>query len=679
MLSIETISERYLKDVPSYDGLAITGQGWITKPVQLPSFVEPPLSAKEDQNFSGAKIWLVSAPGAVGKTTFAQELARYSGALFLDLAKAKTIGTGFITAQLFKFKMMKFVDEGKVALIMDALDEAFLRVSFESRIDFFDDLIDISKNNKYPIIIFGRPSSIEESQLILEDKDVNVNIISIDYFNQEEAVKLVVNIAKEKAINNQSMLTSITQHSEKIKSIISNILDALNKTAHLTDNHFSGYAPVLDAVAEFLCQSPNFSHMESIAKNILHESILDNICNYILEREQEKLLTQLTFDDSKKNALYTPEEQMRALCCIQSGHNISDFRFDCPNLKEEDKRHYIQAAQNFIEQHPFLKDGKHTTNEVFSGSLQAFSLKKGYNEDYNIFLQHPVSPLLAKFYFEKEEHTDLPQKPLIPASHIPFILSSYESVISQNQKISLEMIEIEDSKLIDASINLYNIENDTEKELQSFLLKADSNITFKDHIGAASITCPSLELDFSGTEFFCFTSSVDIDVKKVSFHCNEVQFMQGISTIIAEKCQSEVLRVNNFSKANVFTNWPKSFEYPWSVTSQAEKYDERDTDELKKALFSFCKLIRSFRSHSKGTLARFEDKLNHSRMTRNFGEEIRKFLEKKNVITHNIQKRMYYLNADLLAIETGVSYSDVTARNCPEKLSRILQDIIDNK
>lgn len=30
MLSIETISERYLKDVPSYDGLAITGQGWIT-------------------------------------------------------------------------------------------------------------------------------------------------------------------------------------------------------------------------------------------------------------------------------------------------------------------------------------------------------------------------------------------------------------------------------------------------------------------------------------------------------------------------------------------------------------------------------------------------------------------------------------------------------------------------
>ena len=66
-------------------------------------------------------------------------------------------------------------------------------------------------------------------------------------------------------------------------------------------------------------------------------------------------------------------------------------------------------------------------------------------------------------------------------------------------------------------------------------------------------------------------------------------------------------------------------------------------------------------------------------MTRNFGEEIRKFLEKKNVITHNIQKRMYYLNADLLAIETGVSYSDVTARNCPEKLSRILQDIIDNK
>lgn len=679
MFSIDIISQHYLADVPSYDSANITEKGWFTTHPQLASFVEPPLHANEDANFPEAKIWLISAPGAVGKTTFAQELARRTGAIFLDLAKARTIGTGSITAQLFKFNMLEFIREGKIALIMDALDEAFLRVSFESRIDFFDDLIEIAKRNTYPIIIFGRPSSIEESQLILEYKGIAANIISIGYFKEKEAIELVINIAKEKSKNNQSMLSNIQQHLDKIKSITKYILDTLNRSARLTDNDFSGYAPVLDAVAEFLCHFSNFSHIESMTKDILHESILDNICEYILKREQNKLIDQLNFNNNIKEILYTPEEQMKALCCIQSGHNISDFKFECTNLRENDQKRYIQAAQNFIEQHPFLKDGKHTTNEVFSGLLQAFSLKEGFHESYNIFLHHSISPLLAKFYFGKESPQNSPDTKLIPASHIPFILSSYEALISQDQRILLEMTDTDDKESIEVSINLYDLENNTEKELQFFKIKSNSKITFKDHIGAIFISCPSLNVEFKGNEFFCFTSAADIDVNEISFQCHEVQFMQGVSTITANSCYSEVLRVNKFSKATVYTNWPKSFEYPWSSTEHAEKYDEKNTDELQKALFSFCKLIRAFRSHSKGTLARFEDKLNHNRMTRNFGEEIRKYLETKKVITHNIQNRMYYLNADLLSQETGVNYNDVTLRNCPEKLKNILQYIIDNK
>lgn len=691
-LSIEIIARDFFPSVPAYNPSSIKVAGWTVSPSETASFVEPPLVASSDGDFQNSKIWLISAPGAVGKSTFAKQLARKTGAIFVDLAKTDTIGTNYLTGSLFKANLTAHMAEHKVALLMDALDEASLRVTFESRIHFFDDVIAIARDNAFPVLIFGRPAAIDESQLILEDKGFIPAIISIDYFTREDAIQLVQNMALEKLRSrNDDLLENFSKHQAVLQKRISDALEILDTTANNSGKNFSRYAPVLDAVAEFFCRYSNFSQAELSVQDIFNKSILERICRYILEREQNKLIQQLPFNQCEKDNLYNAQEQMRALCHIYAGHQIKEFSFDGSNLPDQKKQAYVQIAQEFIEQHPFLVDGRNPTNEVFSGAMQSFALKKGASNGMEVFLHHAVSPLLAEFYFkddelycpnivqQKKKESDVP---LVEIEHIPFLLSSYEALASsQDKKVFLDITEAKEINYADISITCYDNREEKEEELQHFRSKADGKLIFEQHVGGLTVSCRMMEIEFRNNSTFCLTLPLDIDVRKLSFCCPELQFVGGgVVTMTANEAYSQVSKINKFGTINIYVNWPGAREYPWSIATPIERDgDEENLDDLQTALLSFCKLIRSFRSHSKGQLARFEDKIDHSRMSKNFGEEIKNYLMEKRIIQHSVQKRMYYLDSDRLVEETGAHYGGVIQRDCPEKLRNILKSIIEQE
>lgn len=684
-LSIKTIAQDFFSSVPAYNLSSTNVAGWTSAPSETASFVEPPLVTSNECDFQNSKIWLISAPGAVGKSTFAKQLARKTGAIFVDLAKADTIGTNYLTGSLFKAHLMEHMAAHKVALLMDALDEASLRVTFESRIHFFDDVIAIAQNNAFPILIFGRPASIDESQLILEDKGFKPAIISIDYFTRNDAIKLVQNMVLEKlSSRNKDSLDSFKRHQSVVIKHISNALKTLDDTANISGKNFSGYAPVLDAVAEFFSRCSNYSQAELSVQDIFNKSILEQICKYILEREQSKLIQQLQFNSIEKDNLYNAHEQMRALCHIYAGHQIKDFNFDCDKLSDHNRQVYVQIAQEFIEQHPFLVDGKNPTNEVFSGAMQSFALKQNGEIGDDVFIHHAVSPLLAEFYFKDDEIYHLKKREndvsLVEVKHIPFILSSYEALSStQDKKVSFDITEATETGYTDISITCYDNIEEKEEELQHFRSIADGRLVFSQHVGDLTVACRTMEIEFQNNSAFCLTLPLDLDVKKLSFCCPELQFVGGgIVIMTAYEGHSQVSKINKFGTIDIFVNWPGSREYPWSIATPMERVqDEENLDDLQTAFLSFCKLIRSFRSHSKGQLARFEDKINHSRMSKNFGEEIKNYLMEKGVIRHSVQKRMYYLDSDRLFDETGAHYEGVIQRNCPDKLRNILKTIIE--
>lgn len=687
-LSIEIIAQDFFPSVPLYESSSISEAGWTISPSETSSFVEPPLVVSGEEKLQNSKIWLISAPGAVGKSTFAKQLARKTGAIYVDLAKADTIGTNYLTGSLFKSNLIEHMAARRIALLMDALDEASLRVTFESRMHFFDDVITVARNNAFPILIFGRPASIDESQLILEDKGITPALISIDYFTRENAIRLILSMVREKLIylNRRELQENFDRHQSVARNIINNTLESLDKTANISGKDFSGYAPVLDAVAEYLCRYSNFSQTEQTSQNILEESILEGICRYILEREQKKLVQQLSLDEHEKNNLYNAQEQMRALCHIYAGHMIKDFSFDVGQLPAQKKQLYVQIAQEFIEQHPFLVDGKNPTNEVFSGAIQSFALKQKVNYELEVFQRHTISPLLAEFYFKDDEiynpnavRQNKKTKNImeVETEHIPFLLYSYEALSSQDQKVSLDIVEAANNNYADISIIRYNSEEEKEEELQSFKSKVDGKLIFKQHAGSLTIDCRAMEIEFQSNSTFSLTLPLDIHVKKISFCCPELQFVGTDSVVMtAKECHSEVTKINRFGSIDIYTRWPGSREYPWSVTSPVEcDGDEKNADDFQVAFLSFCKLIRAFRSHSKRKLGRFEDKINHSRMSKNFGEAIKNYLMEKGIIRHNVETRMFYLESDRLAKEIGISYDDVIRRNCSEKLRNILMSI----
>src|SRR6266699_3415650 len=98
-----------------------------------PCFVEPTLSRSDSEPFSEQPaVVLLSAPGAVGKSTFAAELARRTGATLWNLAQFQ-VGSNTFTGTFTKAfssaagEVLANIRSGEFLVILDAIDEAAVR------------------------------------------------------------------------------------------------------------------------------------------------------------------------------------------------------------------------------------------------------------------------------------------------------------------------------------------------------------------------------------------------------------------------------------------------------------------------------------------------------------------------------------------------------------------------
>ncbi|HBX9316623.1 TPA: hypothetical protein MIJ80_29405, partial [Klebsiella pneumoniae] len=147
------------------------GEGWFFSQDLTTDYVPARLSLNENLtgDIDGARVILISAPGAVGKSVLARELSNKTGSIYLDLSKASSIAGNYVIGGLANKDILSAWNSGSVGLIIDSLDEARLRVTQDSFEDFLLDVSKVSKRNKNPIIIFGRVGIIEEAWLILSE------------------------------------------------------------------------------------------------------------------------------------------------------------------------------------------------------------------------------------------------------------------------------------------------------------------------------------------------------------------------------------------------------------------------------------------------------------------------------------------------------------------------------
>lgn len=656
----------------------IDSNGWFFSKGKEKKYIPARLTLNESLagNLEDARIILISAPGAVGKSVMARELSNQTGAIYLDLSQATTIAGNYLIGGLANKDILNEWNKGTAGLVIDSLDEARLRVTQNSFEDFLEDVKNISTRNPNPIIIFGRVGIIEETWLILNDiHDISCPVFDIEFFNESEASLFILESIKglydSNSLNNdyKHLPASLRDHYAVYEKSVSEIVASLKKVSGNESTRFYGYAPVLDAVSKVVGTISNPSRISDEMANILSGKLLLNICKAILIREQGKLTTQLSEKFHPiKDYLYSIEEQLNRLACqILNVGTIS-----IPSVLSSDLVSvYNDAVSSMLPQHPFLDGaGRKPASSVFEACILAHALQSGKSDiakaarNYCLCGRTTPNPFLFDFFAEalSEEGKDK-----ISSEYIGLLFDSALSKLKNSDNATL----IVNDNYDDLSLNIEFIlnENDSYKETE-FSSDGCGVILLGSKVGNVFINTESSDVEFSSSDQLELFSPMSISCDNLIIHSERIIVK---SMKIDGENTNVILEAKNFKSdkpvnvpivrpsSELYVSWPSSEVFPWSSFS-SKFSDDESSGRVADTLRVFRRIIMAFRSHSKGRLARLQDKINHARMLRDAdGRTLLTKLIDDGVIT--AESHMYYLEPNKLGSVTGASFLDVNKKN----------------
>ena len=353
-----------LKSGAELDDSAPLVQGWSFQKQGLPTFKEAPLTldAKMDavSDPENAQILFVSAPGAVGKTTLAKQIAYKTRSIYVDLATAEPVGGNTLSGGLYRSEVR---DDQNIAILIDGLDEARLKVTHEAFEAFLKDVAALSSRRTTPTVIFGRIGAIQYARIFLHGSDVKIAELEIGYYGFDDSVELADLIIKSKTSG---------RHASVERKAAELLLQQLREQTRNDESRFAGYAPVVHAVAMRVSGENNPRKLISQIESGDHPVTLKDIASAILEREREKL-NVLSFEDSSlSKKLYKPDEQIKRL--IARIYSLQPPKL--PPMNVEDTKKYSQALETWVAEHPFLDGGGgHPATAVFDAVISAEALR----------------------------------------------------------------------------------------------------------------------------------------------------------------------------------------------------------------------------------------------------------------------------------------------------------------
>ena len=652
------------------------GWGYIT--TGLSEFVEAPISLVQDGDSSkpdlaGDNVIFVSAPGAVGKTTLAQQIAFTTRALIVDLAVANAVGDNTLSGGLAKSGLHNDYASGNTAVVIDGLDEARIKVTQEAMGAFMQDVLDLSRMSRFPIVIFGRTGSIEEAWLLLADQ-IQAPILEIGYFEFEDSVEFTC--LQTKSIREER------QSREPDKRAARVILQSLQKKTLLDGGSFVGYSPVLIAVANRIASEDSPDNTQKLISDVENSGdslTLDSIVGAILEREQGKLKHLSLSDQGLNSKLYSAEEQISRLVARVYG---TEPKITLPAMSPDDREIYSNVLDSWVTEHPFLDgEGRRPSSAVFGGLLAAKALKDVNSSETALAAElekgASVNPFLAEFYIPSGEAGE---KPSIPSQHLAAIYASVRSRLPLNEYASLvidqDSVTGGNSEIL-AEIEIMKFDaGEQPREQLQFHIAEEGAILFGPYIEDVDIVAPSMDVRVLGDSEAKLVAPISIEARSLTLDVNSIlverptaarkrndDTMNSVSLAAAE---ANVAQVTGKPKlrpgVTLNVTWPNSAVYPWNDFSSTapNKEDER----LDEGILRLKRILRLFRARGKDRLAKLADAITHSRRSQGVGDLIRQQLLKDEVLT--VQGKMYVLGPDKLANATGLTFQKIRSAEVPQ-------------
>ena len=134
-------------------------KGWKLINDSVATFKEAPLDLSDEFTFEFSPLTspliLVSAPGAVGKTTLAKQIAYRTGAIYIDLAQSEPVGGHTLSGGLVRAGVYERWQAEATTVLVDGLDEARLRVTQEAFEAFLGDVLELSAKRTLPTVFWA--------------------------------------------------------------------------------------------------------------------------------------------------------------------------------------------------------------------------------------------------------------------------------------------------------------------------------------------------------------------------------------------------------------------------------------------------------------------------------------------------------------------------------------------
>ncbi len=673
------------------------------QPQRPQPYIEPRLS-KLEFPVEKPPLLLVTAMGASGKTTTARSLSADIGLPVLDLAAHKPVGDNTLTGILTSAYAIEKVGEvlqalraGTNGIIIDGIDEARSKTSELAFEAFLDDLIERSKGAASPaIIVFGRGQVLLDVWCYLADKGAQVGVVQIDPFDLTQAKNYIDSLAAPKQPGQYS----------NYEQARDGVLEKLGSAVNSVESHdsflaFLGYPPVLDAIATLLCEERNYHRVnqaiDGTSGTNLGVKLLLQISHYLLDREQNdkalpNFIRPMLADVPESEAsrleriLYDRDEQCaRILAAVLQQpfpRKVMDDRALCECYEEK--------VATWSPEHPFLINAK-IRNPVFSAVAVARCVLSRFDE-YRMLARayaavHPQTSHLLHIMRALVQDGDN-----IPVSCFNMLMQSCNELVSIDAPVvceisgdSWEDVDQEEHTTAELSIYIEHPEDGEQRTLTFHSVLDMNEITLGPVLLNVRVTLPC-DVHLQGIPTLSVVGDCAISARRVRFETGDIVVRPvpvprgdlapdcGL-LVTAEVINGHSDNVTGGAGTLMLIAKERDLDYPLAVHARTMGMGLQTSDpDFESKLRRLRRILSEFRSHSRGSLAKYRAKIEHQRVLQNeIGRKVLEALLRVGVL--RCDRRFYYVDTVAFDREIGITWHQLRQYETSENLERFLRSV----
>lgn len=669
-------------------------------------FVAPTLT-KLWQSDTKASVVIVSARGAVGKTTFAGELASKTGAHLWPLGKFQ-VGHQFLEGALANAygdeaysQVARELREGRRLVVLDGLDEARVHAGLRNFDAFLDSLIQrFRESGEQPsVLILGRPLSANYTAGRLLDGDVNFEWYEIDYFNRDSAEQFVENYLEG------GRYKPHRQHRPDFEDARNALFDWLDKGVPegVDTNSLTGYAPVLLFVAGLLDVGNPYAQVRELQREVDHAlpaAPLAKIALGLLKRDTAKVVGEMSNADLKKAyqdaKVWMPEEQ-----CVRFLARKASYQLESrppKGLPDRLRSEYEENVERWLGDHPF-NDHPLFEDYVYAWLFAGGVVEPGLAEAVRSYLKsdranYRPTPLLL-WFVGHASGADLKEQVSIDAADFGFV---YESVLADVESTGLTgpgRLKAAYPKLTLSSqdagrpmmgeIRFPALIGTDEKmggrKVRLDLRDTGAPLWFWRNLLAADIAVVGAVRIGAGAGDFVLGPDVDVDCE--SFACDAATLRittpnehEGAVLLAKQYLGDAVPQISGDQNGTPYlrVQW-QPLRYPWNGFELRDTRDPRITAATREAFLKLRRLLMLFQARGYGDLARSVDLIENPAFA---GSGLARRLLNYCVANGLIRKvgAFYELSRRELD-DRGISWEDLHGRRISSSIALLLDDFLE--